>query len=543
MQAALVAKKVLRAIDPNDDPSAEPLSPFALLALTVTLSISVFVFLRWRIPPMQDLGLHASMAAVVADYGKAGSIYPDIYKPPEILTTNSLLCTVAGLLGKVLPPATAFKLTLSLYLIGIPLATLYALRVFGRSAWGAVIAVALAYNNSFVYGFASFLFAGPLAVLSVPLFYRMLVRPTVWRVLAAMITVTLLFLAHQHVFLWTGVLLFTMSLIGILVTTKRLIFGLPTTKPWTIAWISGLAVLPALALLGRWAYRSGKPAAADELTLVTPVDPTWKAFVASLKPASRSFGDLQSTFNLTNTEGDHQFYAALFIVGVVCVAISRLHQWKRPAVLELACALTFVSFFLMPEDFAGQQVIASRQFGFGLWFAPVFFTPVPGRVTRLGRLFAIAGVISLVTFHLSYWSTMVRKFQRDEVAGFEEVMAAAPPRKRLHYVNVDPESKYFPVRTFWHVEKWYMLLKQGQCDENPAYSNMQPIRYRSSYELHRVESHVHSWPSNMEIWTNADLVLIRRWHPTPKDLELANQHGELLAKHGDWELWRSKLRP
>ena len=42
----------------------------------------------------------------------------------EFLTTNSLLCTTAGLLGKIIPPATAFKLTLSLYLIGIPLATL-----------------------------------------------------------------------------------------------------------------------------------------------------------------------------------------------------------------------------------------------------------------------------------------------------------------------------------------------------------------------------------------------------------------------------------
>lgn len=532
--------RILRALDPNDDPSAEPLSMVALVTFVVTTSISVFLFLRWRVQPMQDLGLHASMAAIIADYNKAGSIYPAIYKPPDYLNTNSLLCTIAGLSGRILPPATAFKLTLALYVAGIPLANLYALRVFGRSAWGAVIAVPLAYNFSFVYGFCSFLFAGPLAIVAIPLFYRMLVRPTRRRVIAVAIVVTLLFLAHQHVFLWTGVLLFTMTLVGVLVSTKRLVFGYPTTKPWTIAWVSLVAVLPSLLLLVRWYVHSTRPPAPDELTLVKPESLTWPSFVASLKPASRSFGDLQAIFNLTNNEGDHRFYAALLIFAIICIAIGRLHTWKRPPVLEIACALTLTSFFVMPEDFGGQQVIASRQLGFGLWFAAALFTPVPGRVSRLGRLVAVVGVSSLAIFHLSYWAATMRKFEKNEVAGFDEVMAAAPPRKRLFYAKPDPESKYFPVRTFWHVEKWYMLLKQGQCDENPAYSNMQPIRYRSTYPIARLESDTH-WPNVLKIWESFDLILVRRWQPTPHDLQLANEYGERVAKSGDWELWRSKI--
>ena len=49
-----------------------------------------------------------------------------------------------------------------------------------------------------------------------------------------------------------------------------------------------------------------------------------------------------------------------------CIAISRLHKWKRPPVLELVCAASLLSYFILPENFVNQQVIASRQIGLGL---------------------------------------------------------------------------------------------------------------------------------------------------------------------------------
>ncbi len=542
MDAALTAKKVLRALDPNDDPSAEPVSPLALVALAVAIGVSVTMFLRWKIQPTQDFGHHLAFTAVFADYGKPGSIYPAIYKPLDWLNTNSLLYTVAGGLGKVWSTSWMFRLTMATYFAGVPLANLYALRVFGRSAWGALISVPLCWNQMYVYGFANFLFAAPLAVLAIPLFYRLLVAPSVRRGIGVAVLLAALFLAHLHVFLWTGVLLATMTLAGVFITTKRTLFGMTSTKPWTIVWVSSAVVLPALALFARWAIKTSRPPPADEYTLATVGKATLPGFLKAIRPFSQSIGEFHYTLLVTKHEFEWRFYAGLFFVGLVCVAVSRMHKWKRPPVMELAAAATMASYFVLPQDFVGQQVIATRQVSIGLWLAAALFAPVPLRVTWLGRLFAIVGLTSLTSFHFAYWGNLMRKFQKEEIAGLEEVLAAAPPRLKLHYVKIDPDSKYFATHTFWHLEKWYMLDKGGQVDESPATGASQAVRFRSTYPLHRIEEHANNWPSVMEIWQNFDLVLIHRWKPTAKDLELANTYGERIAQQGDWDLWRSKLK-
>jgi hypothetical protein len=211
--------------------------------------------------------------------------------------------------------------------------------------------------------------------------------------------------------------------------------------------------------------------------------------------------------------------------------------------MELACALTFVSYFFLPEHAGGQAVIGSRQIGFALWFASPFFTPVPGRVSLLARGVVIGATTWLTVFHLSHWHALLVRFQKEEVAGFEEVLAAAPPRKHLHYVNNLPGSGVFPLNAFWHVEKWYMTDKLGQCNENPAWGGMNSIRYKKSYDYHRPTNHSSSWVLDDEIWDNHELILTHHFKPSEAELAIAREKGELLAKQGTWQLWRSKRRP
>ena len=123
------------------------------------------------------------------------------------------------------------------------------------------------------------------------------------------------------------------------------------------------------------------------------------------------------------------------------------------------------------------------------------------------------------------------------------MLAAAPPRKKLHYVNNLPGSNIFPLNTFWHVEKWYMIDKLGQCNENPAWGAMNSIRYRKSYDFHRPENHSSTWVYEDEIWDNFDIILTHHFTPTAAELAVANQHGELIKSKGAWQLWRSKKRP
>lgn len=536
-------RRGLRAIDPNDDPTAEPLSPVALLALLVLSGVSVYLFLRWKIQPMQDFGHHVAMTAVVTDYAREGSIYPAIYKPFDYLNTNSLLYSVAGLTGKVIGPSWAIRIWAASYLGLVPLATLYAHRVFGRSAWGAVMAVPLAYDMSYVFGFANFLFAAPLAILALPLFYRMLVAPSWRRVLAVSVLLALLFLAHVHVFMWTGALLITMTLIAFVVALHGHLLGsprMPRTSALKIALLSLLSVLPAMGLFARWMIRSREGTAPDEMSLIGMNPVTWEGFKAAIPSQAQLLSQLHNLTVIVRGDERASFVVWALLVGLASVAIARLRSWRRPPVMELAAMLSLGSYFFLPEDAGGQAVIGSRQVDIALWFAPAFFVPVTARETKLGRWFVVAAVCALASMHLTTWSKQLARFQADEVFGFEEVLAAAPPRKRMHYVNHRPQSRYFPLNAFWHVEKWYMADALGQCNENPAWGGMNSIRYRKSYDFHRPTNHQASWVSMDEIWDNFDVILTHHWEPSPAQLAIAQERGELLAKKGTWELWRSR---
>ncbi len=194
--------------DPNDDPNAEPLSPIALGVFLFFVVTSLRLFWQYKFHPMQDLGHHVGLSAVVADYTRPGSLYPELYEKPDPLLANSLLYTVAGNLGKLFGVTRAFHACMAFVFVGIPLANLFALRVFGRSAWPAVLSVPLVYGMNHVAGFSNLVFAGPFLVASVPCFYRAIAKPTASRVILSSVLFACVFLAHAHIYLWLGVLTF-----------------------------------------------------------------------------------------------------------------------------------------------------------------------------------------------------------------------------------------------------------------------------------------------------------------------------------------------
>ena len=248
------ASEVARAVRSQRRSDAEPLGVLPLLCLTLALGFSVWMYWRWNIQPMQDLGHHLGLAAVVADYGRAGSIYPPLYETPNPLNANALLYFVAGYLGKLTGVTTAVRLSMTFYLVGVPLGNLYALRVFGRSAWPAVLSVPFVYNMNYLGGFANLLFAAPFMVFAIPVFYRALIAPSRWRVAASAALLCLTFLAHAHAFLWLGALCFFVTLfvfVGRLTSSevrwRERLIGAGKTALLAL----GVA-LPSLLLFERW---------------------------------------------------------------------------------------------------------------------------------------------------------------------------------------------------------------------------------------------------------------------------------------------------
>ena len=535
-------RKLLARFDPNDDPGAEPITIVAVLTLVVACAVSLAFFVSYRLQPMQDLGHHLALAAVYADRGKPGSVYNDLYERMDVLSANSLLYTLAAPLSRVMKVTTAVRGMLGFYLLGVPLATAWALRVYGRSIWPAVLSTALVYNMVYVAGFANLLFAAPFMILALPVLDRCLERRTTGWIVGSIALYVVIFLSHAHGFLWIGFL-------SALLVLARVIAAAVAPHPirarvreaLAIAVVASAAVAPSLVLFVRWYHRTfgeGRHAGGVAAATAGAAD----KFGAWWRSPKEVLTELVTTTVklFSNDDKDLKCVMTLMALLAFSVAFSRLHRYRRAPVLELACAVTFASYFLLPEGLTGHDVLASRQVSLALWFAPALFGPVPARTSRVARAAVVAGIVVVTVQMLSAWRAHLRDFAT-ESQGLFKVLAKAPQRKWLHYVKAENSSSVFTWYPYLHVDKYYASEAYGQIADTPAILSTAAIRYRTGIDIHRVADHGNGWVRNDEIWKNFDLVLTRRWVPTADQLAVAREKGTLLAAEGEWQLWQSRI--
>ena len=146
----------LKRWDPNTDPDAERVSWPVVVALLLGIVVNLSFFYRWRYQPMMDFPFHVAYAKYLATWGRSQSIYAGLFERPDLLSANTLVYSLGACLGKIFDVLSALRfLVASLYIVGLPLAALYALRTFGRSAWGAVLSNALVFNRFYTSGFVN----------------------------------------------------------------------------------------------------------------------------------------------------------------------------------------------------------------------------------------------------------------------------------------------------------------------------------------------------------------------------------------------------
>ena len=253
-----------------------------------------------------------------------------------------------------------------------------------------------------------------------------------------------------------------------------------------------------------------------------------------------------STFlgrGLVATKDWRELYVWLAVALLLGLAITLGRRFptrgEGPPVLEMAALATVAGAFFLPENLATHEVIASRNVGIAAWLAPVFAAPVAAAASRAWRGAVVAAMVAI-----GVASTVIYRDAEDamraETAGLREVLDAMPPRLRLHMVKLDTNSAYFPERALWHVEKIYMAEKFGTTPDTPAILATGAVHLRPGVDPHWIRRHSAAWPLDGEIWDNFDLVLVRKWYPTPILLGVAQQRGRLLKKSGDWEVWQTK---
>jgi hypothetical protein len=516
--------------------------PWAYAACALATAVGAWLFLRYPFQPMQDLGHHMAIAAITSDYASPSSIYPPLYEAPNPLQGNSLLYTLAGPLGRAVGVTEAVRAILALAIAALTPLTVIALRRSGRSSWPALLAPALAHSLVFVAGFANLVVAMPLVLLAVVAHEALLERPGAARTAGLAAALVALFLAHVHAFLWTGVLLALRTLAaGVDGLVAWIAMRRPPEGPgaWRRLTLSAAAAAPSLLVFGRW-YGKTFGEGRGEGGVLTATGSLANGFGATFRTLTEAMRDLPGfVFELTHDDADTRFYVALAI-GVAACGFVAPRGRRRSHALPVAFALTFASYFFLPEGLQGHDVVASRQPAIAMLFLPALIAVPPARVASLRRRAMVAGLVALVAFHFVTWERTLRDFHEQEAAGLEEVLRAAPPKLRLHYVKSDPSSRYFAWRPFWHVEKFYMSMKLGQTADTPAILSTGAIRARAGVEMHRIVDHSDSWPMNRELWLAYDLVLLRRWLPSPEMRAEVERHAELLAKREDWELWKTR---
>ena len=406
--------------------------PYALLAAASCAPL--FVVER---PPLQDLPLHMAATRVIHDLHDATYGFDGVFQTNLGQTQYVLYHVLASVLAYVVGVSFANRLLLCAYLGGTILATRYLLQVLGRDERLCVFVGPLLVNIMFIFGLAPFLFAIPFMVLGTALVARYYENPT-WT-LGAGVAVLSIAMFYLHVF--------PLGLFGLAALAL-----FPWTKPrrWFVAAAPGL---PVAALIAWWslATSAGKLARG---AILHPAEPS------PLSP----WGKLLDSFNwLGDTFRDHSdevlwgvVFGLVIVSTIVAVAQGKRWSWRmlRYALVPGAC----VFLFCVTGEHNGNIWLIWQRFPllFCLTMVPLFDVPKgwPGRVVTSAAVAVALAVTINTCIHF-------RRFQRDDVADFDDALAQMEPRKHVIGLIYWKESSVTWRHPFVHFVSYYQVEKGG----------------------------------------------------------------------------------
>ena len=150
--------------------------------------------------PSQDGPAHLNSVAVLMALGDSVSggagVLEAFYTAQWRLSTNQLGFLLLQGLGTLFPLLVAEKVLLSLYAVGLPLATLTAVRWARGAPYAALLSFPLVYTLPLYMGFYNFCLSLPLFVLCVGLYHAYSLRPGWGRGAALSALLVVLYLTH-----------------------------------------------------------------------------------------------------------------------------------------------------------------------------------------------------------------------------------------------------------------------------------------------------------------------------------------------------------
>lgn len=440
--------------------------------------------------PLVDWPQHLGIVAFLKHKGDPSWGF-GLYARTQTIYTYITFYQLTDFFALFLPPDAAGRVTLSLYMVGTPIAGVWMLRCFQLSHWPALLIVPVLYNWCFYMGFAPFVVCFPMFLLGIGLM-KCLADEVTWQRVVGLVALTLLlFISHSFAYLMFG---FVALLMVFLYHLRSLKGALLTCLAW----------VPSIGLFIYWAFVTfGEPpqhylmtsmtakAGGGLLGLLRADYLDWKQIFYGL------FGYFNNAFmNTMDTFTYIGWLAAVLLLletgwrweqrrykdkckeveeanaaqdtqeaeadGVTYLEMPEAPtpffvepDWLKRFVLVMSCLALY---FIMPMSLLGVWAVSPRFIPMWAMMCVLLIPNVKAKSWEQLILFLPALFLCLWTGYANH--TMFARFNA-EASGLEQVLDKLPKGKRTYGLMYDNYSQHMKVASFLHLPAYAMVKKGG----------------------------------------------------------------------------------
>jgi hypothetical protein len=445
--------------------------------------------------PLVDLPQHLHLISVLHRLGDPTTLYPQVFTARGQLTPYLGYYYAVSLLNWLLPLVSANKLFLCAYVAGMPLSMAFLLRSLKRPTWPSLLALPMAYGDSFAWGFLNYCSALPLTFLCCGLFVRALQdapRRTRWSAgLAVCLVAVLLFHVQAFAFLGLGLplLLLTTSVPEDFSGDAAGDRASPR-PPWRARLQARagalLGVVPGVALFFVWVVgRVGEP---TEVEAGAP----WKAWGPMLSPQNLSYKPFALNRDqlfevLANQLHDGTDRWALY--GVCAVAAAAALAWLVPTArapfaegwverfrLPALALVALGMYFALPFDIHGYVYYLNTRYAH--LAAPLVLASVPPLRVPWRRAFLLGATGCALVLGV----TLGRGYARfgEEAQALAHLSDAAAPKARVMGLVYNPGSAVVKHPVYLHAAAELARATGGYANFSFALTPHSPLKYRGA---------------------------------------------------------------
>ncbi len=500
-----------------------------------------------RYLPLLDMPQHLSVIHILHYFDDPAFGYRQYLELDPMLTTYLLYYYGADLLAYVMSVESASKVFISLYILGLPLSVIYALRVFGKNQWLGLLAFPLAFSYPFYMGFVSYCLSMPLLIAGLGLWESLLRRPTRRRMILAGLHLPLLFFTHSLTFLLMMVIV-ALLLLFHEIRRPRLLLK------------RALLALPGLGLFLIWFMKQfaggSGPAGMHEKTQM--LGGTSAFFGASYTAVSTKLHKLPQNLT-TNLTGETEDWIlvywlliafAFFLIGLRLARSNEPGEpsessgaarqgWFYRSRLEIIVWIFFCLYFAFPMSISGVWAISPRiPILCALLLILLIHLPAASKWLKLAFVpVVLLGCVNGLNTYAHFLG-----FQK-EVGPLEEVIAPLESGKKVFSLMYNRSSDFVSKSAYLHFACYIMLEKGGMTSFSFVRNPAVPIR--------QINPEAFPYPSEGGEWhperfrfevhgESYDYFLVRDTGKKSKeDLKRYKSSMQLIASAGSWAVYKN----